>query len=204
MKLNIENGNYELHKSPGDGHCLIHSVLFGLKSAGVTIEKQNIISAVETETIAHCSKYMSFYVNPSIETLLCEMTDYLHHKHYDSSFGDIVPYILANALEINIVIMHDMSFIYDPYVVKCDNSCVDNNFITVCKRGMHYDAMTLKHESNVFLSEINENFTACDPQRQDLCVIDVSKSRSEAPVSKNTGKIDPDLSEMSNKKCPMK
>ena len=147
MKLNTENGNYELHKSPGDGHCLIHSVLFGLKSAGVTIEKQNIISAVETETIAHCSKYMSFYVNPSIETLLCEMTDYLHHKHYDSSFGDIVPYI---ALEINIVIMHDMSFIYDPYVVKCDNSCVDSNFITVCKRGMHYDAMTLKHESNVF------------------------------------------------------
>ena len=204
MKLNIENGNYELHKSPGDGHCLIHSVLFGLKSAGVIIEKQNIISAVETETIAHCSKYMSFYVNPSIETLLCEMTDYLHHKHYDSSFGDIVPYILANALEINIVIMHDMSFIYDPYVVKCDNSCVDSNFITVCKRGMHYDAMTLKHESNVFLSEINENFTACDPQRQDLCVIDVSKYRSEAPVSKNTDNIDLDLSEMSNKKCPMK
>ena len=59
---------------------------------------------------------MSFYVNPSIETL-CEMTDYL--------------------LKINIVIMHDMSFMYDPYVVNCDKSCVDNNFITVCKRGVH-------------------------------------------------------------------
>ena len=41
MKSNIENSNYELHKSPGDGHCLIHLVLFGLKSVGVTIEKQN-------------------------------------------------------------------------------------------------------------------------------------------------------------------
>ena len=79
-----------MHKSPGDGHYLIHSVLFGLKSVGVTIEKQNIISALEYVTIAHCSKYMPFYVNPSFETLLCEMTDYLHHKHYDSSFGDIV------------------------------------------------------------------------------------------------------------------
>ena len=155
MKSNVENGNYELHKSPGDGHFLIHSDLFGLKSVGVTIEKQNIISAVENETIAHCSKYMSFYVNPSMETLLSEMTDYLHHKHYDSSFGDILPYILTNAQHINIVIMHDMHFMYDPYVVMCDNSCADSNFITVCKREMHYDAMTLKHESIVFLSEIN-------------------------------------------------
>ena len=69
---------------------------------------------------------------------------------------------------------------------------------------MHYDAMTLKHESNVFLSESNENFIACDPMRQNFCVTDVSKSRSEAPVSKNTDKIDPDLSEMSSKKCPIK
>ena len=63
--------------------------------------------------------------------------------------------------------------------------------------------MTLKYEGNVFLSEINEKFKACHPQRQNLCVIDVSKSRSEAPVSKNTDKIDPDVSEISNKKCPM-
>ena len=89
---------------------------------------------MENETIAHCSKYMSFCVNPSIETLLCEMTDYLHHKHYDSSFGDIMHWTLT-------LLLYMTFFMYDPYVVRCHNSCVDTNFITVCKRGMHYDAI---------------------------------------------------------------
>ena len=62
------------------------------------------------ETLAYFSKYRYFIENVSIEKLISEMDAYLYRRQYDSSFGDLVPYILANALTVNIVIVSKMEF----------------------------------------------------------------------------------------------
>ena len=66
IKSNLESGNYEIHKSPGDGHCLIYSVLRGMNSNGTILERHDIIIAIKNEIIIHSAKYMPFMVNPSL------------------------------------------------------------------------------------------------------------------------------------------
>ena len=195
IKSNLYDGNYELHKSPGDGHCLIHSVLFGLNYAGAKIEKLCVLSAIENETLVYLSKYIYFFENFSVDTLISEMDAYLYNRQYESSFGDIVPYILANALSVNIVIVSKAGFDYDVIVIQCDSNYVQDEFVTVYKCGMHYDAMTHKHGVSVGLCSGDEDDTfACDSEYYNLqgCVDDPSNCGSEARVSNNTDKNNPD------------
>ena len=64
---------------------------------------------------------MPFMVNPSFEKLLSDMNAYVYEREYDFAFGDLVPYILANALAINIVIVSNNADNYEVCVIRCDN-----------------------------------------------------------------------------------
>ena len=188
IKSNLDSGNYEIHKSPGDGHCLIYSVLRGMNSNGTILVTQDIIIAIKNEIIIHSAKYMPFMVNPSLETLLSDMNAYLYKRKYDFSFGDLVPYILANALSINIAIVSKITDYHDVCIIRCDNEVSFDRYkyITVYKTGKHYDTMALKPDSGSDSCNVNKHdVILCDSRRCQLCMGDISECtcRSEAQVS---------------------
>ena len=71
------------------------------------------------------------------------MHGYIDHKRYDTPLGDIVPHIVANALEVNIIIMCKSNNNFSCNVVSpthslCPELC---KCIFVLKSGLHYDAV---------------------------------------------------------------
>ena len=74
--------------------------------------------------------------------------------------------------------------------------CVNNDFITVYKCGMHYDAMTLIHGTSVGMCNMykDDMFTsdAGWNNSQHVCIGDVYNCSSEARVSSNIDRNSPD------------
>ena len=67
----------------------------------------NLIDAVRRETLANVNEYVQFYENNPEATLVKDMDRYLCHKIYGTRYGDIVPMILANALQLNLVLTNE-------------------------------------------------------------------------------------------------
>ena len=127
-------------------------------------------------------------VNPSLETSLSDMNAYLYNRKYDFSFGDLVPYILANALSINIAIVSKIADYHDVCIVRCDNEVSFDRckYITVYKTGKHYDTMALKPDSGSDSCNVNKHdVILCYSWRCQLCMGDFSECicRSDAQVS---------------------
>ena len=155
---------------------------------GVIVNKQRVISAIEHETLAHFSKYMYFMEHFSVGRLISEMDAYLYHKQYDSSFGDIVPYILANALAINIVIVSQTDHNYDVIAIRSDDKCFNEDFIIVFKCGMHYDAMTIMHgisSAGICSGKGDHTFTCDSNNLQHVYISNISNCYTEARISDN-------------------
>ena len=120
--------------------------------------------------------------------LISEMDAYLYHKQYDSSFGDIVQYILANALTIDIVIVSQTELNYDVIAVRNDNECFNEDFIIVFKCGMHYGPMTIMHgvsSAGICCGKGDHTFTCDSNNLQHVNISGISNCYSEARVSDN-------------------
>ena len=99
---------WRIETSPGDGHCLLHSIL-----TSYTHQLQNhpmitlssIKASLTYEIHDNSVRYLPFVENNSVGALGRGMQAFLVDRHYDQSFGDLVPMILANALglQINII-----------------------------------------------------------------------------------------------------
>lgn len=76
-------------------------------------------------------------------TLLNEMYDYIYGKHWNTSFGDMVPLLSARCLGINIGIIKKVR---DQYEYKCILSeSQSDNFVFVHLQSYHYDAIYCTH-----------------------------------------------------------
>ena len=82
----------------------------GIKSLhpSCDISSSDILGRLWEETINSSDKYIPFIKNRSKESLCNGLTAYVIHKVYKTSFGDLVPQIVVNALEINLIIIHKM------------------------------------------------------------------------------------------------
>ena len=179
----------EIQQSPGDGHCLIYSV--GINVNGTIIEKHNVIIATKNVIIFQSAQYMPFMVNPSLKTLLSDMNAYSYKKEFDFLLGDLVPYILANALFINIAIVLRIADSHDVCILRCDNEVYFDQYqyITAYKTCKHYDTMSLKPDSGIDSCNVyKQGVILCNSGRCQLCISDISKCtcRSEANVSMYT------------------
>ena len=138
---------YEICKSPGDGHCFIYSVLSSLNSrvdSDNIIQYKSLVNALRKEVIDNLKFYVSFTKGSSVDRLLGGKNAYIYHKIYDTFFGDIVLHVMANVLKIPIVIIHQ-------YVDSCGVSVVSQrenhsndvtSYLLVFKTGKHYDVLT--------------------------------------------------------------
>ena len=93
-----------ISRSPGDGHCLLHSILTSLTNQiGSTINLNSLKSQIFIETLKRAQIYSTYI--PDSESLLSLLHKYMLQKKYDTSFGDILPNIIANTLRINLSII---------------------------------------------------------------------------------------------------
>ncbi len=97
-------------RSPWGGHCFLYSVsnswskqLSYLPPIGLEHIKANI--CIETVTNGH--QYLHFLHTTNRSSILAELRSYLINKHYNQAFCDIVPSIIANGLQTNLLIYNE-------------------------------------------------------------------------------------------------
>ena len=103
----IDNGSWQLIQTLRDGHCLLHATRLSWINQTKTKppSHEDLKAKVFIETITNSDKYLSFMNHQNRSIMLNECKMYTLYKHYNSAFGDIVPLILANALNIEINII---------------------------------------------------------------------------------------------------
>ena len=139
----IAPARYVRHRCPGDGHCLMHAMTLSLNSQLHTdfplYSVPTLLDIVQHETCSNLHNYVEFIRGNSCDIILEQMHNYITHKDYNSTYGDILPMILANALSIDIQITSSDADMQLQTIVKARNDAV--NTVVICKSGDHYDAM---------------------------------------------------------------
>ena len=132
--------------SPGDGHCLLHSVVNSHNSqhpAAPKLTKEASITSLQGEVSSNVIKYVGFRIDNSSLNLFSEMKSYVKRKVYDTLFGDAVPLILANVLQMNIIIIKAENTKFECHIVEYESNIAAHieNSIFVYKVGEHYNAI---------------------------------------------------------------
>jgi hypothetical protein len=114
VKKTLLNGSFwklaKIGQSPADGHCLLHSVITGLSEQlkpSLEITIATLLQLLLNELRNHVDWYLPFVENQSEKLLFEGYYQYANEKRYNTDFGDIVVNIVANALNINILIVTD-------------------------------------------------------------------------------------------------
>ena len=108
--------SYYIVKSPGDGRFIMHSVVNSLNvcaASGVTIS--DVMKQLTDETVRNSYRYIDFIDGNGRVALLNVLSEYINDKIYDTSFGDLVPVILTNALSVNLLIVEKNGVNYDAH-----------------------------------------------------------------------------------------
>ena len=160
---------YDIKKSPGDGHCLLPSVLYGVNNQIFlqnTCDLNDIIQLIRIETTSNIDLYVSFLVQETRAMLLAQMNMYIYEKRYDTIYGDMLPLILSNALCLNLIILSQSASGYDIHKVIAGFSNNSDKYILVHKYKDHYDVITIKAEINN--ANMNDQTSAfCTPPISD-------------------------------------
>ena len=111
MTLYHNNITWSVIRSLGDGHCLLYSLISAWKhqllDKGLPAPDYNAVCcSLHHEVTKNPALYSPFLA--SQHELDWGLRLYLDHKKYNQTFGDIVPYILANIFGINIVILDEL------------------------------------------------------------------------------------------------
>ena len=86
MKINDQSFwfDFDIHASPGDGHCFMHSVLQFLYKMPVTNPSKlclrNVFELMKLETISNIGYYASFYVDTTRDQVIKQMKLYITNK----------------------------------------------------------------------------------------------------------------------------
>ena len=113
-------------------------------------------------------QYADYIDGDGIQALYSGVNKYVTHKqYYDTSYGDIVPFIMSNAICIHFMIIIQLADSYRVQLVEC----VENNRPTIIllKSGEHYDAiMPNVHNTPIYSAlpvnrtEMTYNYKKCE------------------------------------------
>ena len=144
--------SFNIHTSPGDGHCFFHFLLQCLNMCmpdmGMLFFALKSIFKSETMSISHI--YTPIYRDASKTQLFAEMKLYVNNKIFKTLFGDLVPLVMANALESNvIVIKKQVNGGHNMHIIPPSIPAQININIVVYKTGEHYDGCLPKSSARV-------------------------------------------------------
>ena len=102
----------QILETEADGHCLLHAVCLSTAhqpTSPVTVGYQELLDKLFNEAETNKFIYMGmlvekFYVDMTEEMYDSQLSLYICDKKYDLDIGDVMPYIIANTLQIDIII----------------------------------------------------------------------------------------------------
>lgn len=155
IKSAYQNGNFwslfSLSKSNPDGHCLLHSLISCLNRVHNSELTIAIFLSILTTECKHFEKKYKCYYQENTSNFYNELNDYVYSKKYDSLFCELIPAIMANALNHIIVVVNENPHcdvnVYDfmpiEYEAKnpiCRQCGRKLGILTIIRRSAHYDA----------------------------------------------------------------
>ena len=101
---------YRIEKSIRDGHCFIHSLATCLAHMyDIDVSVYWLLKKLKDECITNHNHYLPSMVGGKT-WFFNQMHSYIMHKTFYSSFCGILPYIMANASNENIIIIEKKCF----------------------------------------------------------------------------------------------
>ena len=150
--------------SPGDGHCLLHSIVHSMESQlqpPVKLTVKGLLDSMHLELIHNKEYYLPFTVDHDMSKLLEGFHAYAKDKMYDSSFGDMAPCIIANALQICLIVVIENDADYDVRVINPIMNENDHKMNLSClfvhKRNAHYNAIIPQTPKKCMFSQSHGN-----------------------------------------------
>jgi hypothetical protein len=126
-------------RSPGDGHCLLYSIVTSYTcQLKLPLDLNALKSGIFIETILHADQYDQFLQNH--ENLQSCLHQYLLLKRYNTSFGDLLPFIIANVLVINIIIIDKIGDTFRSNLASPTSGTSDRS-ISIIRSGDHYNGL---------------------------------------------------------------
>ena len=113
----------------------------------VYFEMSDILEAIQTDTITHMDEYVEFLEADSKDMVWDYMENYVHHKVYDTPYGDLLPLILANALCLNFIVISETSETRSGYKTRTIENRVKHgsNTVLLHKVREHYNGVVKKY-----------------------------------------------------------
>lgn len=134
-----ENGTLVL-RTLGDGHCLLHAVILSwhhqiIKKLPPSLHE--LKCAIFVESVIHRSYYTDFLPDlSSKEQYMKLVADYVLRKNYNTSYGDIVPVVLSNALAVGLIIEDMQNGISN--IVRITPTANPSHFLNIHRSNDHY------------------------------------------------------------------
>ena len=154
--------HFSLHKSPSDGLCLMHSLVYSLNKQfpnmlNVTLDY--ILQLLKREFQSNREKYVHFLDYATEFDMFKALDEYINDKIYNNSFGDIIPYVMSNALRMNLLLivkLHENGMYDTCYVTPFENLDMSTTVpLLLFKDGEHYDACIPIKPSSVNIPNIS-------------------------------------------------
>jgi hypothetical protein len=100
----LQNLKLKMLNTPSDGHCLLHAVSLSYSSQlETTLTTDDVHFQTRQKATTQTPEYSKYF--GKTVSFSDVMTRYFNHKEYNNIFGDVVPYIICDALQINLVII---------------------------------------------------------------------------------------------------
>ena len=106
------------------------------------VNNSKLIQLLEDETMKKIDNYKYFSPGMCKESIMEGLYLYAKHRVCKTDFGDMVPYILRNALNVDLLIITKCDNKIKATVVDGDNINQDiGGVLCIYKEGEHYDAL---------------------------------------------------------------
>ena len=126
---------------PPDGHCLLHAVISSLEhQSRKFMYYKYLLYRIRNEILNNVGKYVDFIPSKCPLQLKLQMCAYIDAFNYDTHFGDILPLILSNILQMSIGIFEKIDGDYQFIKIGCESQKFSETLF-VLKTGEHYDAL---------------------------------------------------------------
>ena len=162
LNCNTFWSNHKVVKSPGDGHCFIHAAANSLNVNSTMPTPLDDVSVIlkqlSDETMHNSNRYVDFIDGNGRGSLLQGLNEYVNNRRYDTSFGDLVPIIIANALSVSLLIIENNGSQFEVQLLECQYSKTDHPHVLMfLKTGLHYDSIVPIDDQSAGLPSIDKD-----------------------------------------------